>query len=221
MKSDSLEIFNTIDMSSVYFEEAIIIFEKIGSNDNNRLRISFVLLITGLELYIKSKIFKKYRNNLALLTDCIQNYIGGTCYDFSCEANKLIIEKKQSFSHAQLPLELFKRYSIKLRFEGLIKWLKELYSLDEFTELKILKEFYDLRNLFIHYWEFPLNAQLIGEDGSSIKLTNRFEKRIESLDKKFLSDVFLIITKFINYVDDEGDERYIEILNKAIKNKDT
>ena len=79
-------------------------------------------------------------------------------------------------------------------------------------------DYYKIRNLFIHYWEFPLGAQKIDENGTEIKFENEFELKIESFTNQFFVDVIGKITLFFIEMKDRELKKLLENLT-IIKTK--
>ena len=211
---ETFESATTKPLYSIFFKEGMNTFSKISNEDDYLVTVSFVLMMIGLEQYIKSKIMKKYRDHPDLLHNCITEYRGDICFDFSCSVKKKYRDK--TFTHFDQPYELYREYSNKLKFNGLVSWLHELYNLPKFPKKQILLNYIDLRNLFVHYWEFPLDAQYTDEEGNKKKLRNAFEDKIESLKKGHLRNVMSTIQEFIMYFGENDDKSLINDISQLI-----
>ena len=209
---ETIESATTKPLYSIFFNEGMNTFSKISNEDDFQVTVSFVLMMIGLEQYIKSKIMTKYRNHPELLHNCITKYRGDICFDFSCSVKKKYRDK--TFTHFDQPYELFKEYSNKLKFNGLVNWLHELYNLPEFPKKQLMLNYIDLRNMFVHYWEFPLDAQYTDEEGNKKKLKNVFEDKIELLKKSHLRNIISIILDFIAHLNENDDKKLIDEISQ-------
>ncbi len=217
---DINDILNTNDTSEsaifrpfhgIFFKEAIKSFNRISDEDDNLVIVTFVLFMIAFEQYIKSKIFKEYRNHSGLLNDNKYSNKGKICSEFYNRVRNKYTSKV--FTHFDQPFELFKKYSTELRLKGLINWLLELNNLHSYSKMSDLINYVELRNLFIHYWEYPLDAQFTDENGNSKNINNIFENKIKSMTKTHLLTVKSDILEFIKYIGDQEDK---ELINQLI-----
>lgn len=213
---DSIEHGVTLPLFKNYFEYAIKYLEEIKEPIHQELIISYVLMTTGLEIYIKSLIFDEYRSKPKLLNSDHEFLKNGIIKKFK----EFVIEKKPEakFIHFDQPYELFTEFtvSIKREFKDLLKWVYELKQVKQFQYHSNLCDFYKLRSLFIHYWEFPLNAQRIDETGKIINFENEFEFKIESLNKEYFIDFLDKVVLFFDYMSNNVDDDIKEKMNNLI-----
>ena len=214
--SEGLEGATTISLYKDFFYFALKGLNNIDNPTNRDLIVAFALIITGLEQYVKSKIMQEYQSHPDLLTEDSQITSSGIPKFFKDRVKSKYPGNK--FSHFNQPYELFAEFSKTKKFYGLLNWLYKIKSIKPFKYHSSLCDYYKIRNLFIHYWEFPLGAQKIDENGTEIKFENEFELKIESFTNQFFVDVIGKITLFFIEMKDRELKKLLENLT-IIKTK--
>ena len=222
--SESLEMGVTKSLYKDFFYFALKRLQKINIPTTQDLIVAFVLIITGLEQYVKSQIMNEYQSHPDLLTEDSQITNSGIPKFFKDRVRSKY--PGQRFSHFNQPYELFTEFSQKNEFKDLVKWLYQIKGKKYFKYHSSLSDYYKIRSLFVHYWEFPLGAQKIDETGKEIKFENEFELTIESFDYDYFIDV---LNKIILFFEHMKDKEIIKLIDntkiifdklKAIRKKD-
>ncbi len=213
--SENREMGITLILYKEFFYFALRYLNKKENPSKNELIVAFVLIVTGLEQYVKSRIMQEYQSHPDLLTEDTSITNSGLPKKFK-ERTKSIYPGK-SFSHFNQPYEIFAEFSRNNKFKDLLRWLYQLIGLETFAYHSELSDFYELRSLFVHYWEFPLDAQKIDEKGQEIKLENEFEWKIESLNQEYFINVLEKVSLFLSNMNDKDLLKLINNIDNIVR----